>query len=199
MRWPDGFCCPRCGGQDYGIVHGRRHKRYQCRQCRHQATLTAGTIMEATKLPLTIWFLAFYLIGQAKNGISSLELSRSLGVNYDTAWLLQSKIMRAMTEREETYVLKGNVQIDDAYLGGERPGGKAGRGSENKVPIVAAVSLNQAGNPIHGRFLQYVASLQRWPLGPRSTWRGCGLDGLVASAPLSMLDVRTFMSRWSPP
>jgi transposase-like protein len=149
MRWPDGFCCPRCGGQDYGIVHGRRHKRYQCRQCRHQATLTAGTIMEATKLPLTMWFLAFYLIGQAKNGISSLELSRTLGVNYDTAWLLQSKIMRAMSEREEAYVLKGNVQIDDAYLGGERPGGKAGRGSENKVPIVAAVSLNAEGHPIH--------------------------------------------------
>jgi hypothetical protein len=56
---------------------------------------------------------------------------------------------RAMSEREEAYVLKGNVLIDDAYLGGERPGGKAGRGSENKVPIVAAVSLNQAGNPIH--------------------------------------------------
>jgi hypothetical protein len=54
-----------------------------------------------------------------------------------------------MSEREEAYVLKGNVLIDDAYLGGEHPGGKAGRGSENKVPIVAAVSLNQAGNPIH--------------------------------------------------
>jgi len=149
MRWPDGFRCPRCDGQDYGIVHGRRHKRYQCRHCRHQATLTAGTIMQATKLPLTIWFLAFYLIGQAKNGISSLELSHHLGVKWDTAWLVQSKIMRAMSEREEAYVLQGNVQIDDAYLGGEHPGGKAGRGSENKVPIVAAVSLNETGNPIH--------------------------------------------------
>jgi len=86
-RWPDGFRCPRCDGQEYGIVNGRRHKRYHCRHCRHQATLTAGTIMEATKLPLTIWFLAFYLIGQAKNGISSLELSRHLGVKWDTAWL----------------------------------------------------------------------------------------------------------------
>ena len=52
-RWPDGFRCPRCHAQEHGLIHGRRHKRYQCRSCRHQATLTAGTIMEATKLPLT--------------------------------------------------------------------------------------------------------------------------------------------------
>ena len=52
-RWPEGFICPRCGEKEHGLVYGRRHKRYQCRQCRHQATLTAGTVMEATKLPLT--------------------------------------------------------------------------------------------------------------------------------------------------
>ena len=150
-RWPDGFRCPRCNGQEHGLVYGRRLKRYQCRTCSHQATLTAGTIMQATKLPLTTWFLAFYLIGQAKTGISSLELSRHLGVKYDTAWLLHNKILRAMTEREEAYLLRGKIQIDDSYLGGELPGGKAGRGSENKIPIVAAVSLNEAGHPIHVR------------------------------------------------
>jgi len=107
--------------------------------------------MQATKLPLTTWFQAFYLIGQAKTGISSLELSRHLGVKYDTAWLLHNKILRAMSEREESYILRGKIQLDDAYLGGERPGGKAGRGSENKIPIVAAVSLNKAGHPIHAK------------------------------------------------
>jgi transposase-like protein len=150
-RWPDGYQCPRCQGHEHGLVYGRRLKRYQCRVCSHQGTLTAGTIMQATKLPLTTWFLAFYLIGQAKTGISSLELSRHLGVNYDTAWLLHNKILRAMTEREEAYLLRGKIQMDDAYLGGELPGGKAGRGSENKIPIVAAVSLNEAGHPIHAR------------------------------------------------
>jgi transposase-like protein len=150
-RWPDGFRCPRCNGHEHGLVYGRRLKRYQCRSCRHQATLTAGTIMQATKLPLTTWFLAFYLIGQAKTAISSLELSRHLGVNYDTAWLLHNKILRAMTEREEAYLLRGKIQMDDAYLGGERTGGKVGRGSENKIPIVAAISLNEAGHPIHAR------------------------------------------------
>jgi hypothetical protein len=126
-------------------------KRYQCRHCGHQATLTAGMIMQATKLPLTTWFLAFYLIGQAKSGISSLELSRHLGVKVDTAWLLHNKILRAMADREEAYLLRGKIQIDDSYLGGELPGGKAGRGSENKIPIVAAVSLDEAGHPIHAR------------------------------------------------
>ena len=150
-RWPDGFPCPRCNGHEHGLVYGRRLKRYQCRNCGHQATLTAGTIMQATNLPLTTWFLAFYLIGQAKTGISSLELSRHLGMKYDTAWLLHNKILRAMADREEAYLLRGKIQIDDSCLGGELPGGKAGRGSENKIPIVAAVSLNEAGHPIHAR------------------------------------------------
>jgi len=70
--------------------------------------------------------LAFYLIGQAKTGISSLELSRHLGVNDDTAWLLHKKIQRAMSEREDAYVLRGKIQMDEAYLSGELPGGKAG-------------------------------------------------------------------------
>lgn len=68
-RWPDGFLCPRrCNGHEHWLVYGRRLKRYQCRSCDHQATLTAGTIIQATKLPLTTWFLAFYLIDQAKMG-----------------------------------------------------------------------------------------------------------------------------------
>jgi transposase-like protein len=147
-RWPEGFRCPRCAQSDYGIVNGRRHKRYQCKSCRHQTTLTAGTIMESTKLLLRTWFLAFYFISHAKNGISALELMRHLGVSYRTGWLLHHKIMKAMALRDDAYVLCGKVQLDDAYLGGELNGGKAGRGSENKVPIVAAVSINSNGHPL---------------------------------------------------
>jgi hypothetical protein len=72
---------------------------------------------------------------------------RHLGVNYRTAWLVPNKIMQTMSEREEAYVLRGKVQVDDAYLGGECCGGKPGRGSENNVPIVAAVSIDEAGHP----------------------------------------------------
>jgi len=101
-RWPDGFRCPRCNSHEHGLVYGRRLKRYQCFSCSNQSTLTAGTIMQATKLPLTNWFQAFYLIGQAKTGISSLELSRHLGVKDDTAWLLHNRILRAMSRREDS-------------------------------------------------------------------------------------------------
>jgi hypothetical protein len=72
-------------------------------------------------------------------------------VKYDTAWLLHNKILRAMADREEAYLLRGKIQIDDSYLGGELPGGSAGRGSEYKIPIVAAISLNESGHPIHAR------------------------------------------------
>lgn len=148
-RWPGGFRCPRCGVADHYIVgHGAR-KLFQCNGCRHQTSLTAGSLMEHTKLPLTTWFLALYLISQAKTGLSSLALMRQLGVSYPTAWMLQQKINRAMGQHDATHRLGGEVLLDDAYLGGERAGGKAGRGSENKIPFVAAVSLNEAGHPMY--------------------------------------------------
>jgi hypothetical protein len=121
---------------------------FQCQACRHQTSLIAGTVMQGTKLTLTVWFLAIYLISQAKTGLSALALMRQLGVSYPTAWLIHHKLMQAMAEREERYVLEGQVQVDDAYLGGERSGGKVGRGSENKVPFVAAVSLSDDGHPL---------------------------------------------------
>jgi len=96
-------------------------------------------------LPLTKWFQDFYLVGDAKTGIPSPSLKRKLGVNYRTVWLVHNKIMQAMSEREKSYVLRGKVQLDDAYLGGELNGGKAGRGSGNKVPIVAAGIGDLAG------------------------------------------------------
>ena len=147
-RWPDGFRCPDCGGAAHCILHSNSNKVFQCNACRHQTSLIAGTVFQSTKLPLTIWFLAIYLVSQAKTGLSALALKRQLGVSYPTAWLMQHKLMQAMTEREALYTLSGKVQVDDAYLGGERVGGKVGRGSENKVAFVAAVSLTDEGYPL---------------------------------------------------
>lgn len=147
-RWPKGFCCPNCGGAAYSRVHGRTHALFQYRACRHQTSLIAGTVMQGTKLALSIWFLAIYFISQAKTGLSALALKRHLGVSYPTAWLIHHKLMQAMVEREQCYVLEGQIQLDDSYLGGEHCGGKAGRGSENKVPFVAAVSLTDDGHPL---------------------------------------------------
>ena len=146
-RWPDGFRCLRCDAAAHWVVgHGAR-KLFQCQACRYQTSLTVGSLFEHTKRPLRTWFLAIYLLSQAKTGLSSLALKRALGVSYPTAWALQHKINHAMALREGHHRLAGTVQLDDAYLGGEHPGGKPGRGSENKTPFVAAVSLNDKGRP----------------------------------------------------
>ena len=99
-------------------------------------------------MPLTRWFLAMQLLTQAKNNVSALELMRQIGVSYRSAWLVKHKIMEAMRLREDRRELDGRVEMDDAYLGGERSGGKSGRGSENKVPIVAAVQTTPSGLPV---------------------------------------------------
>lgn len=151
VRWPEGFHCPRCEGTAHYVLRDGTRKVFQCIACRHQASLIAGTVFQGTKLPLTTWFLAIYLISQAKTGLSALALKRQLGVSYPTAWLIQHKLMQVMADREGRYVLEGKVQVDDAYLGGERTGGKVGRGSENKVPFVAAVSLTEEDRPLRVR------------------------------------------------
>jgi hypothetical protein len=146
-RWPSGFAYPACGGDHSSSF--RRHGRlyFQCTVCRHQCSVTSGTVFGATKLPLTRWFLAMHLLTQSKNNVAALELMRHLGVCYKTAWHIKHKLMEVMRVREEGRQLDGRVEIDDAYLGGERSGGKTGRGSENKVPFVAAVQTTPAGQP----------------------------------------------------
>jgi hypothetical protein len=111
---------------------------------RHQTSVTAGTLFACTKLPLTTWFLAIYLLSQAKTGLSALALKRQLGVSYPTAWLMHHKILHAMAQREQAHRLEGRIQLDDAYLGGERSDGTTGRGTTGKTPFVAAVSVDEA-------------------------------------------------------
>jgi ribosomal protein L37AE/L43A len=147
QRWPEGFRCPACGSAEHSTFERAGRRYSQCRDCRHQTTVIAGTIFEATKLPLTVWFLAMHLLTQAKNNISALELKRHLGVCYRTAWLVKHKLLQVMVEREADRVLAGRVEIDDAYLGGECPG-TPGRGSTNKVPFVIAVETNERGHPL---------------------------------------------------
>src|ERR1035437_2800634 len=148
LRWPNGFVCPECGETRHCTFERKGLTYWQCAACRTQTTVMCGTIFEATKLPLRTWFLAMHLLTQAKNNVSALELKRHLGVRYKTAWLLKHKLMQVMSEREESRQLDGRVEIDDAYLGGELPGGKSGRGSENKVSFIAAVQTTEAGHPL---------------------------------------------------
>jgi transposase-like protein len=145
-RWPEGFVCPRCGGVRYCVI--RQRSLYQCNACRAQISLISGTIFASTKLELKIWFRAMYLMTQTKQGISRLELSRRLGVSYDTAWKIHHKLAQVMMERDADKPLEGRVEMDDAYLGGEHSGGKRGRGSPGKLPIVAAVETTEDGKPV---------------------------------------------------
>ena len=107
--------------------------------------------MAHTQLPLTQWFLAMYLLTQSKNGLSALALSRHLGVRYPTAWLLKQKLMQTMRERDDIQPLSGAVQVDDAFWGGARRGGKRGRGAAGKTPFVAAVACAPDGRPLRLR------------------------------------------------
>lgn len=145
-RWPKGFVCPECQDTRFSLFERGNRRHWQCSRCRHQTTVTSGTIFDSSKLPLTTWFLAMHLLTQSKNNVAALELKRHLGVSYPTAWLMKQKLMQVMVDRDAGLVLTGRVEIDDAYLGGERPG-KVGRGSENKVPLIAAVQTTADGRP----------------------------------------------------
>ena len=150
-RWPDGFECPECGGHAHCVIKpGRSHRLglYQCYGCKHQTSPIAGTIFASTKLPLTIWFRAMYHMTQTKQGISSIELGRRLGTTQTTAWKIKHKLAQVMMERDAAQPLDGRVEMDDAYLGGERTGGKRGRGSPGKMPIIAAVETTKDGKPV---------------------------------------------------
>jgi len=115
QRWPEGFVCPKC----WTVQRSERTAPvYECAACGHQASVTAGTIFERTKVALRVWFWAIYLIAVDKGGKSALALSRELGLPYVTAWLLHHKIQQATAERNHRYKLGGLVELDDAYFGG---------------------------------------------------------------------------------
>jgi hypothetical protein len=146
-RWPDGFRCPKCNGGKYSYIPTRR--LYQCSACSVQTSARAGTIFHASRTPLSKWFLAIHLMTSAKNDIAALELARQLDVKWDTAWLIKQKLMEVMRQRNQAYKLDGLIQVDDAYVGGEKPG-KSGRGARNKLPFVVAVSTVEA-KPVYAQ------------------------------------------------
>jgi hypothetical protein len=154
-RWPDGFECPVCGGHICSEVTTRG--LYQCSGCRRQTSLTAGTIFAATKVELRTWFRAMYHLTQSKQGISSIELARRLGVTQTTAWTIKHKLAQVMMERDARKRLSGRVELDDAYLGGERSGGKRGRGAPGKTPFVAAVETTPEGKPVRLKLRRVVS------------------------------------------
>ena len=138
-RWPEGFKCPRCAASKYCEIRGRQ--LLQCRQCRYQTSLIAGTVLQGTKLPMRVWFRAMHLLAQGKKGLSNIELGRRLGISTNAAWRIQHKLMQAMIERDRRYKLGAagpRIEIDDAYIGGERTGEGTGRGRRGHTPFIIA-------------------------------------------------------------
>jgi hypothetical protein len=146
MRWREGLACPACGGRGFRELKARKVLR--CDRCKRRARLTAGAVFQDAKLPPTTWFAAIRHPTRGEGGISSVELGRRLGVERGTAWPMRRELTRAMAAREATGPEpEGRVEIDDAYLGGERSGGERGRGAAGETPFVAAVEATAERKP----------------------------------------------------
>ena len=138
LRWPDGFRCPRCGGAEGWPV---RTVLWECRECGRQTSVTAGTIFQDLRSPLTLWFRAVWWVTTQKNGASAVGLQRVLGLgSYQTAWTWLHKLRRAMV-RPGRERLSGRIEVDEAYVGGLEEG-RHGRKVLKKALIVVAAEGN---------------------------------------------------------
>ncbi len=140
LRWPDGVKCPRCGSDKLSRI--KKRAQFDCDSCRYQFSVTAGTIFHDTHLPLWKWFLAVYLIVEAKKGISANQLKRTIGVSYKTAWYLCHRIRAALKE-VDAQLLKGIIEADETFVSGKVEG--RGRGyTDNKTIVVGAIQRDGA-------------------------------------------------------
>jgi len=181
LRWPEGFLCPGCQGrQAWAMTRGL----WLCQQCRRQVSVTAGTIYQDSRLPLTLWFRAMWYVTSQKNGASALGLQRVLGMgSYQTAWAWLHKLRRAMV-RPGRDRLSGVVDVDESYVGGPKSG-KRGRGAAGKALVF--VAAQQDGSrigrirllPIADASTESLEAAMHWAVEPGSTvrsdgWRGYG-------------------------
>ena len=140
LRWPDGFVCPSCGHEGgWRLGDGR----FMCPACSTRSSVTAGTIFDRTRTPLTIWYTACWLFATGKDGISALSLKRVLEISsYQTAWAMLHRL-RSVLVRPGRDLLSGTVQVDETYIGGAEPGLAGGRARGKKVLTGIAVEVHE--------------------------------------------------------
>ena len=147
VRWPQGFICPRCGHAKAWLLQTKAWT-YECAGCRKQTSVTAGTIMHHSKLPLTLWFWAAYLMATHSNGISALQLQQQLALgSYKTAWLLCAKLRASMVAPDRN-PLCGLVEVDETEIAcrkNDPPAGGGGRSHQGKILVVGAVEVQDGG------------------------------------------------------
>lgn len=141
LRWPKGVTCPRCESEKISRIVKRR--QFDCDSCRYQFSVRVGTLFHDSKLPLWKWFLAVYLMGESKKGISANQLKRTLGVSYKTAWYLCHRIRSAMVD-ESGDMLTGIIEADETYVGGKATGFSSRQEAakhrrDNKTVVLGAV------------------------------------------------------------
>lgn len=142
-RWPDGFVCLRCGHRQAYTIE--RQRLWQCVACRHQVSLTSGTVLHNTRTPLTIWFWAAYLMTTDKRGISAVLLQRQLGLSrYETAWMMLHKLRRAMVNAARE-PLHGEVEVDDTWIGGPQAGLRGSRQLKGRRAALVLVAVERRG------------------------------------------------------
>lgn len=143
-RWPEGYRCGRCEHPEAFDL--ARRGLWQCKSCGYQTSVTAGTVLHRTRMPLTLWFWAAYLVTTHTPGLSALQLQRQLDIDaYETAWAMLHKLRRAMV-RPAREALKEKVEVDEAYIGGPEAGLKGGRQLVDKVLVVGAVEVRGKGS-----------------------------------------------------
>ena len=142
LRWPEGFVCPACKTKADPWQASRG--RLTCQFCRHQASATAGTIFDKTRTPLTTWFEAAWHVSTAKNGLSAKTLERTLGTKYRVAWTMLQRFRVAMVDAERKQ-LSGNIEVDEAFIGGVKQSGKRGRGAIKNIVVIAIEIMEPTG------------------------------------------------------
>jgi transposase-like protein len=142
LRWPEGFMCPAC--KEVSTPWSESRGRLACPICRHQTSVTAGTIFDKTRTPLTSWFEAAWHVTTAKNGMSAKTLERTIGTSYQVAWMMLQRFRVAMVNSERKQ-LSGVVEVDETLIGGVKHGGKRGRGTTKKIVVIAVEIKNPKG------------------------------------------------------
>ena len=156
IRWPEGPYCPHCGNADPGKIakgHGKAHRPglYYCAACNGQFTVTVGTVMERSKIPLSKWLFAMHLMGASKKGISALQLQRMLGVTYKTAWFLCHRIREATTPTTRGPIGGQNrvVESDETVIGGKAKNRAYAKTEPKKHTVLALVDRDGHSYSFH--------------------------------------------------
>lgn len=153
LRWPDGkVTCPRCNGEKHSFIKTRRI--WFCYDCQKQFTLKVGTIFEDSPITMDKWMAAFWMLSNCKNGISSMEVHRALGITQKSAWFMLQRIRKAMQTENYIRKMSGRVEVDETFIGGKarnmhknKRKQRVGPGSVGKVVVMGTLQRGNRQGP----------------------------------------------------